>query len=212
MCYSVLLKEILIMTWNEISAYLATGALDKPDPELDVYRHLKVGLPAVVLDEAQNLTSTEIEAVKGKVELIEIPDLPTVPVGTPLNFKATLGDNFGTLDHLPKVILTEGPILTLDELDPPDLKIDVSAQPEASTGISEPYEDGAALLESGLVVLLDEKPAIHQAALKPHVELATVEELVEALKPLHSSKPTIEPKTKVTKKASFDWEKWSKSK
>ena len=63
------------MTWTQISEYLASGALDVPDDELDIYKHLKaLPLPpdAPVEDDED-----------------EILDLPTVPVGTPLNFKAT---------------------------------------------------------------------------------------------------------------------------
>jgi len=63
------------MTWTQISEYLASGALDVPDDELDIYKHLK----ALPLPPDAPVEDDEAE----------IPDLPTVPVGTPLNFKAT---------------------------------------------------------------------------------------------------------------------------
>lgn len=59
------------MSMDEISDYLMSGKLNRPDPELDVYRHLRPG-----------------QSVEDG--LAEIADLPTVPVGTPLNYQATM--------------------------------------------------------------------------------------------------------------------------
>jgi hypothetical protein len=113
------------MSMDEITAYLMTGALDVPDDELDVYKHLKAlplppdapvddeipepvvepvnakatailqaavkateilqaaGAP-VIIDEAQNIPTATIEALKDRVTIEEfvfahkVPSLQTV--------------------------------------------------------------------------------------------------------------------------------------
>jgi hypothetical protein len=57
------------MTWDKISEYLRSGKLDEPDDELDVYRHLKVGLKP-------NEKATAILAAK----VAHIPEPPAAVV------------------------------------------------------------------------------------------------------------------------------------
>ena len=128
------------MTWTQISEYLASGALDVPDDELDIYKHLKaLPLPpdAPVEDDED-----------------EIPDLPTVPVGTPLNFKATEILQAAVKAKAEPVV---EPFISTMPTDwspatVPDLKFELGAAPEASTAISNSAIEPATIEE--LVVAL----------------------------------------------------------
>ena len=90
------------MTYDQISEYLKSGKLDQPDAELDVYHHLRPGqtvaegLAELAVTEDHASASTVNEAILDTIDPSwgalpddEIEDLPTVPVGTPLNFKAS---------------------------------------------------------------------------------------------------------------------------
>jgi hypothetical protein len=146
MCYGVLLKEKFNMSMDEITAYLLSGKLDQPDPELDVYKHLKVGLPLPVVDEAQNLNPPEV--------------IHTYKDG------ATLTDD-GKIT-LPEVGFLSGP------LEEKALGLTHLGMPEASTAISEPHDDSSALFAPN--PLNEKATAILKAAITEAITEVGLEE------------------------------------
>jgi hypothetical protein len=83
------------MTWDQISEYLRSGKLDVPDDELDVYRHLKVGLKpnekAIAILEAKvNHAPAEtqpVEPVRPSRGKVDQHDVSVLDIGEHLVYK-----------------------------------------------------------------------------------------------------------------------------